>query len=148
MAGRKVDEVQVEKAVERAEAAEGRAEQAKERALELAEAKVEQDRAALERARAVAAPQPVGQGPIPEGEPPVPQQGYTSPVAADGLVTVTLAHPLARQYAFSSHIGDRDFNIGEQITIRVDTARSLMAAGYIQGVDPGDPDSVRVVLGR
>lgn len=62
--------------------------------------------------------------------------------AAPGMVRITLAHHLSRQYAVRHGLEDRDYAPLEQIEITPESAQDLIGAGYAQGIDTDDPAAV------
>jgi hypothetical protein len=65
---------------------------------------------------------------------------------ADGNVTLKLAHPLTAEQAQRIGAGDEDLNVGDEIKIHHDMARSVINSGYAQ-VDPEDNEAVADALG-
>jgi hypothetical protein len=70
-----------------------------------------------------------------------------APVQRPRQITVALAHSLSAKWAVHSGLEDRDYGIGETITIPRNRAQSLINAGYIKGVEPSEEDQVAEVLG-
>lgn len=63
------------------------------------------------------------------------------------MVTLTLAHPLSAAQASRLHAKDsKDYPQGSKITVPRDDARSIINAGYADGVEPSDHEAVRNAL--
>jgi hypothetical protein len=61
---------------------------------------------------------------------------------------IKLAHPLTAEQAERVHAKDvKDYHVGDEITVPLADARSIVDSGYAAGVDPADADAVRKALG-
>ena len=65
---------------------------------------------------------------------------------ADDTVTLKLAHPLSADQAKSVGAEPRQYAPGDDVTVPVNSAMTVINAGYAQ-VDPADGDAVRMALG-
>ncbi len=62
-------------------------------------------------------------------------------------VTLTLAYPLsAPQAARVLAVDEREYQVGEEITVRRDYALMVIQAGFAAGVDPSDSEAVAAAL--
>lgn len=64
------------------------------------------------------------------------------------MVTLTLAHSLNAAQADRLHAKDagKDYPTGSKITVPKDDARSIINAGFADGVDPENAEQVRAAL--
>jgi hypothetical protein len=65
---------------------------------------------------------------------------------ADKTVDVTLAHPLRSAYASHYGLEEKDYAVGDVVTVGTGGARDLAAAGYAEGVEPEKPEQVAALL--
>jgi hypothetical protein len=65
---------------------------------------------------------------------------------ADKTVDVTLAHPLRSVYAAHYGLEEKDYAVGDVVTVGTGGARDLAAAGYAAGVEPEKPEQVAALL--
>jgi hypothetical protein len=73
-----------------------------------------------------------------------------STAAADGKVTLKLAHPIGARYqtglGLTAKDEGADYAVGEDIDVYPHVARAIINAGFAQ-VDPEDPKAVATALG-
>lgn len=62
-------------------------------------------------------------------------------------VTLTLAHPLsAHQAARLNAKDDKDYKVGDKITVPLGNAHAIINAGFAAGVEPENSEQVQAAL--